>query len=480
MFTRLPRQNRRYSAALVAALVISLLAIPTVSGAGQPEDPGAQGLAEAIAAQEIHTPDLLAVPGVVGTAVGLGGGAAPVIKVYTSDRSTPGIPQFVDGFPVVVETVGAIFAQPDECSGPPWQRPPSCSGGVDPTARFDRPVPIGVSTGHPAITAGTIGARVTDGTSLYALSNNHVYANENLATVGDNVLQPGTFDGGTYPNDAIGTLHAYIPIVFGGNTANRVDAAIAKAQPGDLGDSTPADGYGTPASEPVAAVIGAQVIKYGRTTNQTTGKVDAINAIVNVTYDSGTALFTGQVIIRGQGGSFSAGGDSGSLIVTADGHNPVALLFAGNSSITVGNPIGEVLTALGVYFEGGSAAATTTTTSTTSTTTSTTTTTTTTTQPPGDVVIEGINPATVASGATLENAAIAGSGFTDGSTVTFSGGSGPTPKAANAVASVDGTLITLDVVTKSGGPPRDRTWDLTVTNPDGTSGTASDALTVTP
>jgi len=34
-----------------------------------------------------------------------------------------------------------------------------------------RPVPIGVSTGHPDITAGTIGARVTDGVNVYALSN---------------------------------------------------------------------------------------------------------------------------------------------------------------------------------------------------------------------------------------------------------------------------------------------------------------------
>jgi len=46
--------------------------------------------------------------------------------------------------------------------------------------------------------------------------------------------------------------------------------------------------------------------------------------------------------------TFSAGGDSGSLIVTNNAsHNPVALLFAGSSSTTIGNPIGEVLTKLG-------------------------------------------------------------------------------------------------------------------------------------
>jgi hypothetical protein len=46
--------------------------------------------------------------------------------------------------------------------------------------------------------------------------------------------------------------------------------------------------------------------------------------------------------------TFSAGGDSGSLIVTNNAsHNPVALLFAGSSSTTIGNPIGLVLSRLG-------------------------------------------------------------------------------------------------------------------------------------
>ena len=316
------------------------------------------------------------------TGVGLGNGSAPVIKVYTVAASTPGIPRSVDGFAVVTQAVGPIYAHPNECSGPPWLRPPSCNGGVDPTARFERPVPIGISTGHPDITAGTIGARVTDGTNYYALSNNHVYANENLAAIGDDVLQPGTLDGGSAPVDVIGTLDSFVPIAFNGS-ANRVDAAIAVTTAADLGDSTPVDGYGTPAATTVAATLGTEVIKYGRTTGQTTGTIDAINAAVNVGYDTGVALFTGQVIISGQGGPFSADGDSGSVIVTSSGHNPVAFLFAGNSWITVGNPIDEVLSEMGVYFEDGSPPTTTTTTTAPPTTTTTTITTTTTTVAPG-------------------------------------------------------------------------------------------------
>ena len=50
--------------------------------------------------------------------------------------------------------------------------------GTSPPSPFDRtakhrPIPIGISTGHPDITAGMIGARVTDGAgNVYALSNN--------------------------------------------------------------------------------------------------------------------------------------------------------------------------------------------------------------------------------------------------------------------------------------------------------------------
>ena len=60
--------------------------------------------------------------------------------------------------------------------------------------------------------------------------------------------------------------------------------------------------------------------------------------------------YTNQVLINSS--SFSAGGDSGSLIVSNDGNfNPVALLFAGSSSTTIANPIGEVLTKLGTALD---------------------------------------------------------------------------------------------------------------------------------
>src|SRR3989441_5004723 len=86
----------------------------------------------------------------------------------------------------------------------------------DPTKR-QRPAPLGFSVGHPLITAGSIGARVADAAgNVFVLSNNHVLANSNDATIGDPALQPGPFDGGTAPADQIGTLAAFNTIDFSG------------------------------------------------------------------------------------------------------------------------------------------------------------------------------------------------------------------------------------------------------------------------
>ena len=102
------------------------------------------------------------------------------------------------------------------------------------------------------------------------------------------------------------------------------------------------------------------VTKYGRTTGETPGEVDAINATIRICYKprgpfmcGQVAVFVGQVVITP--GTFSAGGDSGSGIVTNDGNlNPVALLFAGSSSHTIANPIDAVLSAFGVTVDDGS------------------------------------------------------------------------------------------------------------------------------
>lgn len=311
--------------------------------AAQPPD-GPPGLERAIAAQEAYTDRLLDMPGVVGTGVGLDENGLPVIRIYTEHARITGLPGKLDGVPAETVVTGRFTIREDP--------------EPDPTARQDRPVPIGVSTGHPDITAGTIGARVTDGTNVYALSNNHVYANCNDATIGDSALQPGTYDGGTDPTDSIGTLADFEPIKFDGSP-NTMDAAIAKSTISNLGYETLDDGYGAPSSDPVDASLNLGVQKYGRTTGWTHGKVSEINVTVTVCYQTRgpfmcakSALFTGQIGITD--GNFSAGGDSGSLIVTDDGNkNPVGLLFAGSTDRTIANPIGPVLSRFNVTIDDG-------------------------------------------------------------------------------------------------------------------------------
>lgn len=320
------------------AVTIALLASMGLTAYAAPPPDGPPGLERAIEAQEAHTDRLLNISGVVGTAVGFGENGLPAVKIYTGEQGVKGLPAILEGVPVEIVVTGRFYAR------------------YDPTARQERPVPIGVSTGHPDITAGTIGARVTDGNDVYALSNNHVYANSNKATIGDSVLQPGSYDGGTDPADSIGTLHDFEPLKFDGS-ANYMDAAIALSSTGSLDNETLPDGYGVPGSTVVNAFIGQAVQKYGRTTGLTTGSVSDINVNVNVCYRSNpvgrctkSAMFVDQIAITP--GAFSDGGDSGSLIVDAN-NNPVGLLFAGSDTHTIASPIGPVLERFGVVIDSG-------------------------------------------------------------------------------------------------------------------------------
>jgi hypothetical protein len=294
-------------------------------------------------------------PMVVGHGIGLDENGSPAIVVFTLED----VVQRKDKHIGNVGTGEHPLALPFEVDNVKIK--PKTTGMfkvfADPTARFDRPVPIGVSVGHPDITAGTIGCRVTDGTNFYLLSNNHVLANSNLATKGDPILQPGPIDGGTLANDVIGTLYDYEPISF--TDVNFMDAAIALVTSNELTASTPVGGYLTPGKTTKTATPGIKVQKYGRTTGHTFGTVDVINVTIDVCYESRgpfrcvkLARFTNQITITP--GTFSKGGDSGSLIVTDDDHkNPVALLFAGSTTHTIGCPIDVVLQRFNVTVDDG-------------------------------------------------------------------------------------------------------------------------------
>src|SRR5262249_54977581 len=106
-------------------------------------------------------------------------------------------------------------------------------------------------------------------------------------------------------------------------------------------------------SATTTATVGLNVQKYGRSTSLTTGAVTIVNAIVLVSYTSGTARFVNQVIVE-TAKPFLKSGDSGSLVVTNPGKSPVGLLFAGDNSgkLAIANPISDVLSTFSVTVDG--------------------------------------------------------------------------------------------------------------------------------
>lgn len=308
------------------------------------EDPLVKGLK---AIHDRHTEGIMAMPETVGTAVGVDETGKSCILVLLKEEAPFGaIPASLEGVPVVSLVTGEIHAMLPSTFQP--------TARLTQTSKWPLPVPIGVSTGNRnECSAGTISARLKSGSAVYALSNNHVYARANAASIGEEVMQPGLYDTGcstsTSRTSAIGTLQAFVPLDFtGGN--NEVDAAIALSSTQKLGRSTPRGGYGTPSRTTTAAQVNLRVKKYGRTSSLTRGVISAINATVNVNYGTaGTARFVNQIIVTSRS-SFIKPGDSGSLLVTDNSAaRPVGLLFAGNSAgtLAVANPISSVLTKLG-------------------------------------------------------------------------------------------------------------------------------------
>lgn len=222
-----------------------------------------------------------------------------------------------------------------------------------------RPLLIGSSIGHHKITAGTIGAFVQrrKDRSVMILSNNHVLANEDKGKIGDSIIQPGSYDGGRHSKDSVARLENFVRFKPSGNL---VDAAVALPVAGISVDPTLLTGQGRLVGlrqRPLEP--GDEVIKLGRTTGFTRGRVTAIELDdVVVEFENGNLSFDNQIEVEGaDDGPFSAGGDSGSLIIDRD-KRAVGLLFAGGDTggtngrgLTFANDITNVLNALDLVLE---------------------------------------------------------------------------------------------------------------------------------
>jgi len=279
-------------------------------------------------------------PNVVGVGIGrrtVRGTATQelALKVYVRQKLHPllvkdgqVIPNEVEGVPTDVEEAGEFSI---------WRPIPPIY------QRRVRPAMGGLSIGHYAISAGTFACLVKDAGETFILSNNHVLANENRGAEGDPILQPGRFDGGKPDRDVIGRLDTFVAVDPEGT--NLVDSALAA--PFDERDVTP-DILGIGRLRGTKdATLEEKVLKSGRTTRKTNGTVVDVSATLRVGYQTGSYLFTDQMIVKGERGAFSAGGDSGSTIIAFDG-KAVGLLFAGSPFFTIGNKMTNVEKALDV------------------------------------------------------------------------------------------------------------------------------------
>lgn len=189
-----------------------------------------------------------------------------------------------------------------------------------------RPVPGGASISVPGSGGnGTLGAWVLDKTdeTVVALSNRHVLGGNNGAVV----IQPGSVDGGSAPEDRIGTVKRNVAFSLASANpmfadCNLVDAAILMADDPDLIDLTVID-LGAAIYTIDTASIGDPVQKTGQTTGYTTGTVEDEDYafLVPVSITPGNfedVVFCDCYLVVGDGSvpppGFLSFGDSGSIL----------------------------------------------------------------------------------------------------------------------------------------------------------------------
>ncbi|MCI0745576.1 MAG: S1 family peptidase [Verrucomicrobia subdivision 3 bacterium] len=349
------------------------VALPVLAGAALFAAPGGLTLAnprvqEAMAVQRTVTSDLLALEGILGTAVGEDdGGEVAMIVFVSTEGANPGevmraLPVAIRGVRVagrLTDPFRALAGRPIKASHTAKQTPPiqlGSSGGWS----FD------LANGYCC--GGTLGGLISINGVQHILSNYHVLesdialgGNGRVKQNGDPVIQPGLIDVGCVSASAqpVATL-----VVRNALPGFNVDAAIAQVVPGMVDPSGAILGIGTLSSQTAQAFINQGVKKSGRTSGLTRSRVAALNAMVSVAYENEcaggsafTKTFTGQVVVSNQlakGKKFLAGGDSGSVLVEDVTTSPraVGLLFAGSTSYAIANPIDEVLAFFGATMVG--------------------------------------------------------------------------------------------------------------------------------
>lgn len=251
------------------------------------------------------------------------------------------------------------------------------------------PVKLGTSGGNAnnlgatVCCIGTLGSLWTAAgtTNPVILSNNHVIDNSDKGVAGQAINQPlqvACTATAAPPPLTVAHLTKGAPLKpvanepgkcgtstapLCGHSPSNVDAAIAETVPGEVDltgnilDLGPVGTTNISPAPPSGTIgipsLGEPVGKSGRTTGLTCSTITSIATTISIDYEATcgdkspafASYFTGQVVIGG--GTFSLGGDSGSLVVDTNTARPVALLYGGSPTDTVAHPIGDVIAAFG-------------------------------------------------------------------------------------------------------------------------------------
>jgi hypothetical protein len=232
---------------------------------------------------------------------------------------------------------------------------------------------------------GTLGSLIQNSSGTqYLLSNNHVLARSDQASVGETIVQPGLIDDNCTPYGQpgaaitpVGTLTGFLSLKASATNADAAIAAVnsgAVSTAGNILELGSLQSNGTLAAAPPgtsstggkgeSATLNMSVAKSGRTTGLTCANISAVNLDVSVDYFTDcaetkpyiTKMFTNQIAITGN--QFSDAGDSGSLVVDSATAEPVGLFFAGGVNTSgvsegVANPVSDVLSELSTQVGGG-------------------------------------------------------------------------------------------------------------------------------
>lgn len=204
----------------------------------------------------------------------------------------------------------------------------------------------GTAGGHAVLVGqgsfGTIGGFASDLQSelVLAVSNNHVFANANAATIGDPLVESAS---GTQ----FGALHRYQPLLAQ-PAVNDLDGAVGWIDASrrlQVPRAMKIVGAGQPK-------LGMRVRKWGATTGYTEGRIRSLFGSPVITYPGfGVVNFRSCLRIEGTRASFSEPGDSGSLVL--DDHGlVVGIVFAGEAAgrFSLANPVAPLTGRLGIAF----------------------------------------------------------------------------------------------------------------------------------